>query len=80
MKVLIIVAKDPAQRFLVKLHTEKLIREISKLINKGKHSQAMVSALSKGRFESEVAYYEVPNVSADLILTEDSAMWDLTNK
>jgi hypothetical protein len=78
MKVLIVVSRNPAHRYLVNLHTEELIQEVTKLIGMRKHSQAIVSALSKGRFEREVAHHEVPKLSANLILTEDSVRWDLT--
>ncbi|MDO8525446.1 MAG: hypothetical protein Q7S07_03055 [Candidatus Omnitrophota bacterium] len=77
MRILIIVAKNPVRKFLVELHTKELIREIKKLIGNRKHAQAIASALSKGRFEREIARHEVPQISADLILTENSAGWDL---
>jgi len=80
MKILVIIAKDPVQRFLVELHTEELRLEIRRLISKRKHTQAIVSALSKGRFEREVARNEVSQISVGLILTEYSAAWDLTGK
>jgi len=77
MKVLIVIDHSPKQRFLVKLHTEALIREVIDLIERRRHSQAMVTALSKGRFEKEVDQHELPNVKADLILSKDNASWDL---
>ena len=77
MMVLIVIEHSPKQRFLVKLHTEALIREVTKLIERRRHSQAMVTALSKGRFAKEIDQNELPNVKADLILSKDSVSWDL---
>jgi len=78
MKVLIVIERSPAQRYLVRLHTDELIREVTDLIKRKRHSRAIMSVLSKGRFEKEVQYHEIPNLKADLILSEDFACWDLT--
>ena len=77
MKVLIVIKRSPAQRFLVKLHTDELTREVIKLIENKKNSKAMVTALTKGRFDKVVEEDELPRVEADLILTEDGASWDI---
>ena len=77
MKVLIVIRRSPAQRFLVKLHTDKLVREMATLINKGRHSKAIVMALSKGSFERQITDEDISNVKADVILTEHNASWDL---
>lgn len=78
MKVLVVIRRSPAQRFLVELHTDKLVKEVAALIGRRRHSKAIVTALSKGRFERQVADEELPNVKADIILTEHNVSWDLT--
>lgn len=80
MKVLIVIAKKPKHRFLVTLHSDWLVREVKDLIKNNRHSQAMVSALFKGRFEREVKGNELPGLEADLILSEKTASWDHTTK
>ena len=77
MDVLIVISKEPAQKFLVNLHTEKLKKEVKCLVNDRKHTQAIVTALTKGRFEREVDNKDLQNLRADLILSEYSASWDL---
>lgn len=76
VRILIVTAENPKRRLLVKLHTNELVDEVKSLINKKKHPQAILSALSKGKVEREVAYNEC-GIEADLVLTEDSARWDL---
>jgi len=77
MNVLIVISKGPSQKLLVNLHTEKLKKEIKGLVKDCRHTQAIVTALSKGRFEREVAQEDLKNLQADLILSEYSASWDL---
>ena len=71
------IRRSPAQRFLVELHTNKLVREVSALVAKHRNSQAIVTALAKGRFDREVYENEAQKVKADIILTEESVHWDL---
>jgi len=78
MKVLIKIRNSPEQLFLVSLMDKSLIDEVKKLINKNKHSKAIVTVLSKGKFERELRHDELPTESAELILTEKNASWDLT--
>ena len=80
MRLLIDIAANPRQRFLVKLHKEELVKEIKRLINKRRYSQAIVWALFNGKIEGEMAHGEIPEVGTDLIITEESARWDLTGK
>jgi len=80
MKVLIVIRRSPAQRFLMELHTSELIKEVSSLLAKRRNSQAMATTLAKGRFDREVHESEAQKVKADIILTEESAHWDLTKK
>ncbi len=77
MNVLIVIQKGLSQKFLVNLHTEKLKEEVRGLIGDRKHTQAIVAALTKGRFEREVAHEDLKDLRADLILSEYSASWDL---
>jgi hypothetical protein len=78
MKVLVVIRRSPPQRFLVELHTDKLVKEVATLVGKRRNSQAIVTALSKGKFQQDVSESEVKNVKADLILTEENVCWDLT--
>ena len=80
MKILVIIKRSPAQRFLVELHTNKLIKEVATLIGRKRHSQAIATTLAKGRFDREVHENETHKVGADIILTEESVHWDLMNK
>jgi len=80
MKILVVIKKSPAQRFLVDLHTNKLVKEVSTLLARRRNSQAIATALAKGRFEKEISELEAAKTRADLILTEESAHWDLTGK
>lgn len=77
MKILIKIQRNPKKLFLVELHGKALIREVASLISKRKHSKAIVTALSKGKFLKEVAEQDLPNIDADLILTENHAHFDL---
>jgi hypothetical protein len=77
MKVLVVIRRSPAQRFLVDLQTAKLVEEVSRLIGRRCHSQAIVTALSKGRFEKEVMDADLPSVKANFIITEENVSWDL---
>jgi hypothetical protein len=78
MRMLILLERSPRHRFLVSLHTENLIREIKRLVYRKKYTQAIVTALSKGTFEEEVAAASLPCLQVGLILSEDSASWDLS--
>ena len=77
MKVLIIIRRSPVQRFLVELHTDKLVKEVSTLLARRRNSQAIATALAKGRFSREVHENESQDVKADIIITEESVHWDL---
>ena len=78
MKILVVIRRSPAQRFLVELHTNKLVKEVSTLIAKKRNSQAIATTLAKGRFNREIHENEAPSVKADVILTEEGTHWDLT--
>lgn len=78
MKILIVIQRSPVQRFLVDLQSAKLVEEVSRLIGRKRHSQAIVTALSKGRLEREVEPADLPKVRASFILTEENVSWDVT--
>lgn len=78
MRVLVTIRNSPAQVYMVKLLTRSLVNEVRELINKRKHSQAVVTVMTKGSFEREVDEREISIVKADLILSKSNAMWDLT--
>ena len=77
MKVLVIIKRSPAQRYLVYLSTQGLIHEVRNLINNKRHSQAIVTILSKGILERNISKEELPIIKADLMLSERNAHWDL---
>lgn len=79
MKVICVIRRSPAQRFLVDLHTNKLVKEVSALVAKKRNSQAIATALAKGRFEREIGENET-KIHADIILTEESVHYDLMGK
>ena len=80
LRLLVDIAANPRQRFLVKLRRKELVKEIKRLINNRRYSQAIVWALFNGKIEGELARKEIPGADADLIITEESARWDLTGK
>ena len=77
MRVLIVLNNSPAEKYLVHLHNEPLVAEIRGLVNSRKYSQAIAIAFIKGVFERRVLHHEVPVLNAGLILSEESASWDL---
>ena len=73
MKVIVVKVK-PRKRFLVELHTDKLVDEVATLVSKKKYFKAAAIALTKGRVEKEVAD-NVKNVKADLIIEENGNLF-----
>lgn len=76
MKMLIILERSPKKRYLVWLPTKGLIREVKMLIGRKKYAKAILMALINGKFEREIVDSELASLSADLILSEESASWD----
>ena len=70
MKVLIKIQQNPEQRYLVELIDKALIRRVRDLVDKGRHSSAIVAAILNGESLCEVSEDELPSINADLILTE----------
>ena len=77
MKVLIVIKRSPMRRFLVDLPTSKLVKEVAQLLSKRRNSQAITTALAKGRFNREIPENETHTIKADIILSEKSAHRDL---
>jgi len=78
MRVLITPTKSTSHKYLVHLFTKDLIKEVSELINRRRHADAMRLTISQGVFVRHVHRDEVSDVKADLMLSEDNARWDLT--
>ena len=51
MRVLVTIRNSPAQVYMVRLLTRTLVDEVRELINRRKHSQAVVAVMTKGSFE-----------------------------
>jgi len=77
MEVLVRIHRSPERRFLINVSDKKLIKEIRNLLKKNKRSKAIVAALAKGRSIVEVSAEDLPNVKADLIITEEYVSRDL---
>jgi len=73
MKVLVKIHRSPEHRFLVDLRTKKLIKEVNILINRGRHSKALVTVLSKGKLLKVLPESDLTELKADLILSETYA-------
>jgi hypothetical protein len=80
VKVLAVIRRSPARRFLIELNTKKLIKEVKALISERRNSKAIVTALAKGVFEREVYEDEIYDHKVDMILTEENVHWDLLKK
>jgi hypothetical protein len=78
MKILVIVERSPKHRFLVRLQTPGLVREVKAFVNRKKYTRAIVTALSRGIFEKEVSNEDLLGLDARLILSEYSANWDIS--
>ena len=77
MRIIVVIKRSPARRFLVALESAKLVEEVSRLVGRRRHSQAIATALAKGRFCKELADAELPKEKASFILTEENVSWDL---
>lgn len=77
MNILLVISGKPSQKFLVELSTGSLIKEVISKVAKRQHSEAIVTALSKGRIMGHYFGDGTPDVSADMLLTEENCQWDL---
>ena len=78
MRVLVTMRNGPPHVYLVKLHGQNVIDEVMSLIDRQKHSQAIVTAMTKGSVERVVYGDEMKSLRADLVLSRNNALWDLT--
>jgi len=79
MKVILKIG-NPSRLYSVELLQPARIVKVRSLAGMGKYSQAMVTALSsKGPIE-ELAGESLHRLNADLVLTEESAHWDICGK
>lgn len=79
MRVLIFLSNNSGNGFLVKLHNNEVIDEIKKLIFMRDNPKAMITALTKGLVECEVAHHEAHTIEAELVLTRDRVSWDFVD-
>lgn len=77
MKVLIIVHGSPTQRYVARLLTKELIKEVKDLVRSKRHSEAVTAVLARGKIENEISRHEAHHVEAELILSNRNARWDL---
>lgn len=77
MRVLVVLSSNPGDGYLVRLHTEELVREVKRYIDRRNHSKAIITALAKGTVERQVGRNEINSTEADLTLTRDRACWDV---
>lgn len=70
MKALVIIKKNKIKRFLVELHTDRLVEEVATLVAKKRYTEAVSVTLAKGRIEKELKENEVKGVRADLFIEE----------
>ncbi|NQT23449.1 MAG: hypothetical protein HQ579_08465 [Candidatus Omnitrophica bacterium] len=77
MKILIKIHNSPEQRFLVSVPKDEYDKEITRLLNKGRYSKAIVVVISRGVLLKEISEDELPFVDADLMLSEHNAYFSL---
>ena len=77
MKVLVTLSSKPQRRYLIKLFSRSLIQEVRELIHDKKNFEAVSAVITRGQFDRPVDEHEIGSISADLILSEDCARWDL---
>ena len=77
MKILIKISQSPEQRFLIELTNKRHLKEVRSFLKRGNHSKAMATVLSKGKFLEEVSEEYLLRSSSDIIITKDSARYNL---
>ena len=78
MKVLVTIKRSPTQTYLMELASSELVGEVKGLINRKKHSRAVMTVLAKGKLKRNVLKEDLYAVEADLMLSEHNARWDIT--
>jgi hypothetical protein len=66
------------QVFIVERLNPRRSGEIKKLVGKKRYSRAIVTALSGGGFVKGIRPEELHCVKANLVITKESAHWDLS--
>jgi hypothetical protein len=83
MKILVTLKRrqkhqpNATRRYLINLFTKSLIAEVRGLIGNREYGKALHLVYKEGLFEKEILEGEIPTLKADLILSEQSANWDL---
>ncbi len=77
MRVIVVVENSPKKHYLVDLRSNAIADRVKGLIADHKRDEAIVTALSEGAYNGEVAEKDLPNTTADVILTRNSTYWDL---
>jgi hypothetical protein len=81
MRVLVVINDSSRSAlYLIDLADREHIQIIKNLIHDRRHSEAITTVMSKGRFERVVAHEEIHDLDADLILTQTAARWDVTRR
>lgn len=78
MKILVTLRKRRTHRYLINLFTKALIMEVRQLIASQDYTKAIEMVYREGLLEREVMDHELPALTADLILSDVCARWDLT--
>jgi len=77
MKILAKIDKSSDTYILMHLTDKAIHGKINSLISKGRYSQAILEALSNGKFIEQVSEPGKGRIKADLIITEKSAHWEV---
>jgi len=80
MRILLKVADEPGEAYLVSSLRPSSAAQVMRLVETGQYSQAMVAALSGGGLIEEVRPADWRGVKATLVITRNSAHWDLCGK
>jgi len=73
MRVLVKIHRSPEHKFLINVKSQRLICEVNRLIERGRHSRALATVLSKGEVLKIMRESDLSDLKADLILTESCA-------
>jgi len=79
MKIIVVIKKSPAKRYLIHIQNEENVNVFMRFIGQGMRSQAIVFAFAEGVFEKELSRDELEETRADLVLSEYSSSWDITS-
>ncbi len=77
MRILITLQRRGAHRYLVNLSTKSLIAQVRDLISDQKYAKAIDLVYYGGLLEREIVESDIPEVAADLMLSDRNANWDV---